>query len=65
MTTAAPHRELLLAEQLERLLGDTAPVALEYLREHVQWVELAGGEGRALTFAGRYDAAPSQAPTER
>ena len=44
MTTAAPHRELLLAEQLERLLGDTAPVALEYLREHVQWVELAGGD---------------------
>ena len=44
MTTAAPHRELLLAEQLERLLGDAAPVALEYLREHVQWVELAGGD---------------------
>ena len=44
MTTAAPHRELLLAEQLQRLMGDAAPVALEYLREHVQWVELAGGD---------------------
>ena len=44
MTTAAPHREVLLAEHLERLLGDTAPLALGYLRAHVQWVELAGGD---------------------
>ncbi|HEX5638629.1 MAG TPA: patatin-like phospholipase family protein [Burkholderiaceae bacterium] len=44
MTTAAPHREALLAEQLKRLLGDTAVVAMDYLREHLQWVELAGGD---------------------
>jgi len=44
MTSAAPHRELLLAEQLERLLGDTAPLVLGYVREHVQWVEMAGGD---------------------
>jgi NTE family protein len=44
MTTAAPHREALLAEQLKRLLGDTAVMAMDYLREHLQWVELAGGE---------------------
>ncbi|MGZ8253874.1 MAG: cyclic nucleotide-binding domain-containing protein, partial [Burkholderiaceae bacterium] len=44
MTIAAPHREALLAEQLKRLLGDTAVMAMAYLREHLQWVELAGGE---------------------
>src|SRR5512139_1842160 len=44
MTIAAPHREALLAEQLQRLLGDTAVMAMDYLREHLQWVELAGGE---------------------
>ena len=44
MTTAAPHREALLAEQLKRLLGDTAVMAMDYLREHLQWVELAGGD---------------------
>ena len=44
MTIAAPHREALLAEQLKRLLGDTAVMAMDYLREHLQWVELAGGE---------------------
>ena len=44
MNTAAPHREALLAEQLKRLLGDTAPMAMEYLREHLQWVKLAGGD---------------------
>ena len=44
MTTAAPHREALLADQLKRLLGDTAPLAMDYLREHLQWVELAGGD---------------------
>src|SRR5512139_715645 len=44
MTIAAPHREALLADQLQRLLGDTAVMAMDYLREHLQWVELAGGE---------------------
>ena len=44
MTTAAPHREILLAEQLQRLLGDTAPLAMDYLRQHLRWVELAGGD---------------------
>lgn len=42
--TAAPHREALLAEQLNRLLGDTAPAALDYLRQNLEWVELAGGD---------------------
>src|SRR5512141_1883090 len=44
MMNAAPHRELLLADQLKRLLGDAAPIALEYLRRKLQWVELAGGD---------------------
>jgi NTE family protein len=44
MTTAAPHREVLLAEQVEHLLGDVAPVAMEYLRRNLQWVDLASGE---------------------
>ena len=44
MTNALPHREALLAELLKRLLGDAAPVAMDYLRQNLQWVELAGGE---------------------
>ncbi|MGZ8273274.1 MAG: patatin-like phospholipase family protein [Burkholderiaceae bacterium] len=44
MTTAAPHREALLAEQLQRLLGDSVASAMDYLREHLRWVELAGGD---------------------
>jgi NTE family protein len=44
MTIAAPHREALLAEQLKRLLGDAAVMAMDYLRAHLQWVELAGGD---------------------
>ena len=44
MTNALPHREALLAELLSRLLGDAAPVAMDYLRQNLQWVELAGGE---------------------
>jgi NTE family protein len=44
MTTAAPHREALLAQQLRRLLGDAAPAAMDYLRAHLQWIELAGGD---------------------
>ncbi len=44
MNSAAPHREVLLGEQLNRLLGDTAPMAMAYLREHLQWVKLQGGD---------------------
>jgi NTE family protein len=64
MTAAAPHRETLLAGLLDRLLGDASAVAMDYLRAHLQWVELAGGEvlmeqGEAgdagyLTISGRF-----------
>ena len=39
-----PHRDALLAQQLQALLGDAAPAALAFLQQHLQWVELAGGE---------------------
>ena len=41
---APPHRDALLAEHVGRLLGESAPYAHDYLRQHLQWVELAGGE---------------------
>jgi NTE family protein len=44
MTIPAPHREALLAQQMERLLGDAGPQSMDYLRRHVEWVELGGGE---------------------
>lgn len=42
--TTTPRREQLLARQLAALLGDAAPVAVDYIRRQVQWVELPGGE---------------------
>jgi NTE family protein len=39
-----PHRDALLAQQLTALLGEAAPVALAFLQQHLQWVELQGGE---------------------
>jgi NTE family protein len=44
MTTNAPHRERLLSDEVQRLLGDAAPVAMDYLRETVEWVTLASGD---------------------
>ena len=37
------HRDALLAQQLTALLGD-APAAIAFLQQHLQWLELAGGE---------------------
>ena len=39
-----PHRDALLAQQLTALLGEAAPAALAFLQQHLQWVELQGGE---------------------
>jgi len=39
-----PHRDALLAQQLTVLLGEAAPAALAFLQQHLQWVELQGGE---------------------
>jgi NTE family protein len=39
-----PHRDALLALQLNALLGEAAPAAIAYLQQHLQWVELAAGE---------------------
>ena len=39
-----PHRDALLAQQLQALLGDSAPLALGFLQQHLQWIELTGGE---------------------
>ncbi len=47
MTSAAartPHRSALLAQQLTTLLGEAAPAAMAFLQQHLQWLELAGGE---------------------
>jgi NTE family protein len=44
MTAAVPHREVLLAQLLARMLGDVAQDAMQYLRQQLRWVELAGGE---------------------
>lgn len=39
-----PHRAALLAQQLTTLLGESAPAAMAFLHQHLQWLELAGGE---------------------
>ncbi len=39
-----PHRDALLTQHLQTLLGDAAPLALSFLRQHLQWIELTGGE---------------------
>ncbi len=39
-----PHRAALLAQQLSTLLGEAAPAAMAFLQQHLQWLELAGGE---------------------
>ena len=38
-----PHRDALLAQQLTALLGES-PAAIGFLQQHLQWVELAGGQ---------------------
>lgn len=38
-----PHRDALLAQQLNALLGDAAPAALAFLQQHLQWVDLTAG----------------------
>ena len=38
-----PHRDTLLAQQLTALLGES-PAAIAFLQQHLQWVELAGGQ---------------------
>ena len=39
-----PHRDALLTQHLQALLGDAAPLALAFLQQHLQWIELTGGE---------------------
>lgn len=39
-----PHRAALLTQQLTALLGEAAPAARAFLQQHLQWLELAGGE---------------------
>ena len=39
-----PHRDALLTQHLQVLLGDSAPLALTFLQQHLQWIELTGGE---------------------
>jgi len=41
---SAPHREALLAQYLGSLFGELGPDTLAFLRQHVQWVEVAAGE---------------------
>src|SRR5918993_165883 len=38
------HRDALLTQHLQALLGDAAPLALPFLQQHLQWIELTGGE---------------------
>ena len=40
----APHRDALLTQHLQALLGDAAPLALPFLQKHLQWIELQGGD---------------------
>ncbi len=42
--TARPHCEALLAQYLTSLYGDLGRDTIDFLREHVQWVEIAPGE---------------------
>ena len=39
-----PHRDALLAQHLQELLGEAAPAAIAFLQQHLQWVELTAGE---------------------
>ena len=39
-----PHRDALLTKHLQTLLGDEASLALVFLQQHLQWIELTGGE---------------------
>ena len=39
-----PHRDALLAQYLSSLFGELGPDTLEFLRRHVQWVEVGAGE---------------------
>ena len=43
-TARPPHRDALLMQHLQALLGDAAPLALAFLQQHLQWIELTGGE---------------------
>ena len=40
----APHRAALLEQQLTALLGEGTPAAKIFLQQHLQWLDLAGGE---------------------
>ena len=70
-----PHRDALLAHQLKSLFPDVGPETLDFLQQHLQWVEIAAGEtliaqgapgdSAYLTISGRlrvYVAADEQAP---
>jgi NTE family protein len=39
-----PHRDALLAQHLQALFGEVSAEALQFLRAHLQWVEVAAGE---------------------
>ncbi len=43
-TARPPHRDVLLTRHLQALLGDAAFLALAFLQQHFQWIELTGGE---------------------
>jgi len=40
----APHRDALLAQHLSALFGDLGAAAVDFLRQHLCWVELPAGE---------------------
>jgi NTE family protein len=42
--TTYPHRDALLADQLNSLFPDIGTETITYLRQHLQWVEIAAGE---------------------
>jgi NTE family protein len=42
--TDRSHREALLTQYLTALFGELGPGAIGFLREHVQWLEVAAGE---------------------
>ena len=44
MTTRLPYLDNLLMRHLSNFLGMVEPAALELLLEHLQWVEIAGGQ---------------------
>ena len=43
-TAGQPHREALLARYLSSLFGALGPDTIDFLRRHVQWVEVGAGE---------------------